>query len=68
MTISIDGGKAFDKMWHLFVIKTFNIQKKKTLWKNLAKEVKILKLLLMKIIEEGKNKWKYILYSRDWKN
>ena len=28
MTISIDGGKAFDKMWHLFVIKTFNIQKK----------------------------------------
>ena len=29
MIISIDGGKAFGKMWHLFMIKTFNIQKKK---------------------------------------
>ena len=54
MIISTDGGKAYGKMCQLFMIKNFNIKKKK-LWKNLAKEVKILKLkILIKSIEKAK--------------
>ena len=55
MIISIDGGKAFGKMWQLFMIKNFNIKKKKTMKKfsQGGEDIETLKILI-KIIEKAK--------------